>query len=117
MDLCKRNNLELEFAKTLGNLAIIESYFGNKKQALRLMQNSLLKMTELENHQGVARCHLNLGFHYRGLGDYSAAEKELSKENLLLESVEDSQTLVPIFPGLSGIYEARGMKRSNITSY
>ena len=38
LDLSKRNNLELEFAKTLGNLAIIESYFGNKRQALRLMQ-------------------------------------------------------------------------------
>ena len=56
-------------------------------------------MTELENHQGVARCHLNLGFHYRGLGDYSAAEKEFVKAKSIAESVEDSQTLVPIFGG------------------
>ena len=115
LDLCKRNNLELEFAKTLGNLAIIESYFGNKKQALRLMQNSLLKMTELENHQGVARCHLNLGFHYRGLGDYSAAEKEFVKAKSIAESIEDSYTLVPIFRGLSGIYEARGDRKEAIS--
>ena len=115
LDLCKRNKLELEFAKTLGNLAIIESYFGNKRQALRLMQNSILKMTELENHQGVARCHLNLGFHYRGLGDYSAAEKEFVKAKSIAESVEDSHTLVPIFRGLSGIYEARGDRKEAIS--
>ena len=115
LDLCKGNNLELEFAKTLGNLAIIESYFGNKKQALRLMQNSLLKMTELENHQGVARCHLNLGFHYRGLGDYSAAESQFIKAKSIAESIEDSYTIVPIFRGLSGIYEARGDRKEAIS--
>ena len=106
--ICRENRLELELAMTLGNLAILESYFGNKELSERLMNDVLRRMTSLGNQNGIARSNLNLGQHFRALGDIRTAEKHLLHGKSVSESVGDAKTLVSILTSLAGICESSG---------
>ena len=115
LEICRDNDFELEFAKTIGNIAVIEGYFGNKGLAMRLMQKSLSIMTKLGNQKGISRCHLNLGSHFRNLGDHATAESHFSTAQSIAESIGDNYTLVPILREFSGICESRGNREEAIS--
>jgi tetratricopeptide (TPR) repeat protein len=109
--ICRENSLKLELAMTLGNLAILESYFGNKELSERLMTDVLRRMTSLGNQNGIARSNLNLGQHFRALGDIKTAEKHLLLGKSISESEGDAKTLVSILTSLAGICESSGNRK------
>ena len=106
--ICRDNGLDLEYAMTLGNLAIIENYFGEKELGKNLMNEVLRRMTSLGNNEGIARSNLNLGQYFQALGDINSAEKYLLAGKSISESIGDNKTLISILISLAGICESSG---------